>query len=563
MLYQPEEEGVSGGRSVESSVLTAVRGVPLRSSKSLLVVTLLLGVLLLYFEGSAVSVYSSGGTASSELAVAGRGSAASSAASSAALSATGAGGEPSRGADESADVAAVIQQAQLTRLKERVAKLEMENAQLLLSASASSAITVAAGGAQGAGGRSSGGSGGSGDGSSSLSDPASARWRRHRIYCMVPTMYQPLRLGKLRAVAVSWGKRCDVIKFFIDPAPAGETYPTHFEVEGGRRIEMVQVPIVRKNDVMVRDKKYANKSCTFGSVKLACRNIWEKVWRSWVYVFEHDVEQADWFFKIDDDTFVFTEFLKMFIEAKGWAPEQDRYFGHVSYLSVVPFVNGAIVGISRGTLRKVGPLYRSMPQEYGSRDKFARHRCVDREGANQEITEAICMSKLGIKATPTIDPHGLMTVSLFRLSDSLYLRKRPGTTSWFWFGRSPSEVCCSLTPLAFHWYKHSEDLLRIDSLFYNESDHTVEDRFFSRVEADQLLADPKAGVPALISHGVDGVPRWKIAGELEYFFQVKSRLREMGIIGGAVSAVATDGELPPVQPDLELAEQEDQEQPPH
>ncbi len=188
---------------------------------------------------------------------------------------------------------------------------------------------------------------------------------------MVPTMYQPFRLGKLRAVTTTWGKRCDVLKFFIDPAPAGETYPTHLEVEGGQRIEMVQVPIVRKNDVMLRDNKYASTSCSFKSDKMACRNIWGAAGCTCPST---TVEQADWFFKIDDDTFVFTEFLKMFIEAKGWTPEQDRYFGHVSYLSRVPFVNGAIVGISRGTLRKVGPLYRSMPQEYGSRDNFAHHR---------------------------------------------------------------------------------------------------------------------------------------------------------------------------------------------
>jgi hypothetical protein len=540
MLYQPEEDGGSGGRSVSSSVLSAVRLAPLRGFKGLLVVACLLGALLLYVQGSVVSVYSGGSGASSVPAVPGPGSATS--------SAPRAGGVPSRGADESADVAAVIQQAQLTRLKERVAKLEAENAQLLLSTGGGNG-GGASGGASGSGG--SGGS--SSGGSSSVSDPASARWRRHRIYCMVPTMYQPFRLGKLRAVASTWGKRCDVIKFFIDPAPAGETYPTHFEVQGSRRIEMVQVPIVRENDVMTRDKHYVNKSCTFGTVKMACRNIWEKVWRSWVYVFEHDLEQADWFFKIDDDTYVFTEFLKMYIDGKGWAPEEDRYFGHVSYLSVVPFVNGAIVGISRGTLRKAGPLYRSMPKEYGPRDKFARHRCVDREGSNQEITEAICMNKLGIKATPSIDPHGLMTISLFRLSDSLFLRKRVGTTSWFWFGRSPSEVCCSLTPVAFHWYKHNEDLLRIDSLFYNESDRTIEDRFFSRAEADLLLADPNAKVPSLIAR-TDGVPRWKIAAELEYFFQVKSRLRVMGIIGGGPGvAAAQDGE-PPDPPDVEIAD---------
>uniref|UniRef100_A0A7S2RPT9 Hexosyltransferase n=1 Tax=Mucochytrium quahogii TaxID=96639 RepID=A0A7S2RPT9_9STRA len=202
---------------------------------------------------------------------------------------------------------------------------------------------------------------------------------RHKLYCMVPTVYHPHRFEKLRAVAETWGKRCDVIKFFIDPPTNGEVFPDVF-VSDNMTVPMIQVPLQRVNDVQASDKKYPNKSCTLNGRRLACRHIWEKVWRSWVWVAENDLETADWFFKVDDDSFIFPEFIRYFLEVFGWDAKDTYYFGHVSELASTPFVNGAVVGLSKGTLGKVAEKYRQMPREYGDRSKFKQQVCGSRRG---------------------------------------------------------------------------------------------------------------------------------------------------------------------------------------
>lgn len=86
---------------------------------------------------------------------------------------------------------------------------------------------------------------------------AGSSFRRHRVYCMVPTIYAKHRMDRISGVVETWGKRCDVIKLFIDPPPPGEVFPEYFQVPGtDLRAEMVQVPLKRVNDDMSKDKQY-------------------------------------------------------------------------------------------------------------------------------------------------------------------------------------------------------------------------------------------------------------------------------------------------------------------
>ena len=51
-----------------------------------------------------------------------------------------------------------------------------------------------------------------------------------------------------------------------------------------------------------------------------------KTMKSFRYVYEHHFDDADWFMKADDDTFVIVENLRKFLEDKD--PEQPHYYGH-------------------------------------------------------------------------------------------------------------------------------------------------------------------------------------------------------------------------------------------
>mmetsp|Transcript_13556 Transcript_13556/g.23365 ORF Transcript_13556/g.23365 Transcript_13556/m.23365 type:complete len:286 (+) Transcript_13556:380-1237(+) len=120
----------------------------------------------------------------------------------------------------------------------------------------------------------------------------------YRFYCMVPTIFAEHRKAKIEAVVSTWGKRCDVIKLFIDPAPKGTIFPKYFpSSDPSVKVEMVQLPLVRQNDEMSKDKRYTTASCKQHGVAVPCRHIWEKVWRAWDYIYDNDLESADFFCK--------------------------------------------------------------------------------------------------------------------------------------------------------------------------------------------------------------------------------------------------------------------------
>jgi hypothetical protein len=128
-----------------------------------------------------------------------------------------------------------------------------------------------------------------------------------RVYCGIPSMYVETKLVRWGEILRTWGKRCDMIKFFVDPVFADDKVtkvhlPATFTDEmSGYSGDIVVVPMVRKS---------GNQCWLGGGVDengvaktIPCRHIWEKVFRMWSYVGEHDLNKAEWFLKVDDDTF--------------------------------------------------------------------------------------------------------------------------------------------------------------------------------------------------------------------------------------------------------------------
>ena len=67
------------------------------------------------------------------------------------------------------------------------------------------------------------------------------------------------------------------------------------------------------------------------------------MWRSWLYVYQHDLATADFFVKIDDDSLVFVDNLRRFLVRGGFAARADEpwWIG-----SLPPFVFRAQLFIS-------------------------------------------------------------------------------------------------------------------------------------------------------------------------------------------------------------------------
>lgn len=114
--------------------------------------------------------------------------------------------------------------------------------------------------------------------------------------------------------------------------------------------------------------------------------------KAWVYVEEHHLDQAEWFCKVDYDTYFFPDNLKYFVRQKHWDPYTDHhYFGHViQHRNRIdePMVVGAAVCWSRKTLGEIADVYRNMPKGSKSGE---RGRCEDRAHATEEVTTSKCL----------------------------------------------------------------------------------------------------------------------------------------------------------------------------
>ena len=106
----------------------------------------------------------------------------------------------------------------------------------------------------------------SSSGAQAVHDAASyqrATGRLDRVYCMIPSMYESSRVQLWTAILDTWGARCDVIKFFVDPPKDNQYIPkTLSSTDGTLVADIVVVPMVRKGGI-----------CDDGR---PCRHIWEK-----------------------------------------------------------------------------------------------------------------------------------------------------------------------------------------------------------------------------------------------------------------------------------------------
>jgi len=293
-----------------------------------------------------------------------------------------------------------------------------------------------------------------------------ATGRSDRVYCMIPSMYNEDSIQRWAAILETWGARCDTIKFFVDPQ---DGLPSTFE-RNGISADIVQVPMVRKQGEVCQDGK-------------PCRHIWEKVWRSWLYVSKHDLSLAEWFLKIDDDTYFIPSNLRKFVRSRNWSPEDPHYFGHLLNVNKPPFtiISGVCTAFSRESIRRLGPRLEQMEHEYGPRQNFpnSHGKCIDRDGATEELVTSKCLQEVGVYAEETLDGVQEMVLPL-GIPASLVYKRKTTSKSWYWTkkpeDRGDEMNCCSMNyTWGIHGYKgHGTRLREMERLMITSPDSEIE-----------------------------------------------------------------------------------------
>ena len=119
------------------------------------------------------------------------------------------------------------------------------------------------------------------------------------------------------------------------------------------------------------------------------------------------MDQAEWFCKVDHDTFFFPENLQYYVrDVKDWDPySEHHYFGTVLYHGPggyrPPMVAGAAACWSHKTVAGITEVFKAIPTGYQGADRM---RCEDGPQASDEIPTSVClMDGLNVDAEAMVD----------------------------------------------------------------------------------------------------------------------------------------------------------------
>ena len=109
---------------------------------------------------------------------------------------------------------------------------------------------------------------------------------------------------------------------------------------------------------------------------------------------DNHLTEAEWFCKVDYDTFFFPENLQYYVrDYKNWNGETEHHYFGFKLMHRHPrpdMIAGAAACWSQKTLAAIAEVYKKMPKGYEGSD---RGRCEDRPQASEEISTSMCLKK--------------------------------------------------------------------------------------------------------------------------------------------------------------------------
>ncbi|XP_037827388.1 glycoprotein-N-acetylgalactosamine 3-beta-galactosyltransferase 1-like [Lucilia sericata] len=182
-------------------------------------------------------------------------------------------------------------------------------------------------------------------------------------------------------------------------------------------------------------------------------NLWNKTKKALKYIYDHHFDDAEWFLKADDDTYVIMENLRYFLYP--YSPEIAIYFGakFKPYIKQGYMSGGAGYVLSKEALRKFAleaydnPL--NCPKLFQSED----------------VQLGFCMENLNVIAGDSRDEQGyerFMPLAVRHLIPK-------DTSYWYqnyaYYPPKQNGSCCSPNAVSFHYIKPNEFYV-LDYLIY-------------------------------------------------------------------------------------------------
>ncbi|XP_076030184.1 glycoprotein-N-acetylgalactosamine 3-beta-galactosyltransferase 1-like [Oratosquilla oratoria] len=187
--------------------------------------------------------------------------------------------------------------------------------------------------------------------------------------------------------------------------------------------------------------------------------LWRKTREALKYVYTHHLDDADWFLKADDDTYVVIENLRHML--KDHSPEDPIWMG-CRLKTIVPeqgyMSGGAGYVLSRKALVDFVEKAYPYPLE-----------CKQRTGGPEDAVLGKCLKNIGVHPADSRDEEGRSRFFPFPPQAHLFSPKRK-QGAWFnkasYFLIPQGQTCCSPTSISFH-YITPQMMYLLDFLIYN------------------------------------------------------------------------------------------------
>ncbi|XP_069676451.1 glycoprotein-N-acetylgalactosamine 3-beta-galactosyltransferase 1-like isoform X3 [Periplaneta americana] len=234
--------------------------------------------------------------------------------------------------------------------------------------------------------------------------------KKVRVLCWVMTNPKNHE-KKARHVKATWGTRCNILLFM--------------STEDDESLPTIKLAVQEGRDY-----------------------LWSKTKEAFLYVYKHHFEEADWFFKADDDTYAIVENLRYMLSI--YNPSDPLYFG----CRFKPYVKQGYMSGGAGYVLSREALKRFVEQALPDKKK-----CRQDHGGSEDVEIGKCLENVGVKAMDTRDSLGRGRFFPF-VPEHHLIPNHIDKDFWYWkFIYYPSELgmgCCSDTAISFHYVSPSQ-----------------------------------------------------------------------------------------------------------